>query len=488
MRFDRIVFIIAIIWYSLTAYFSTGYYHGDEHYQIIEFAGIKTGTYTPIELAWEFKSQIRPAIQPTICYLIFNVCDYISITDPYNKAFILRLLTALFAVVTIYFFTNSCRNMISIRNWKPFLVVSYFLWFLPFINVRFSSETWSGIALLASLAFIIKDNKNYWTFLISGSLLGLSFLFRYQIAAAAFGLILWLIVIKKESFSNIFLVLLSGLVIIIAGTFIDSWFYENAVFAPWNYLKVNLIDGRSAEFGTSPWYYYFYYVFRFSFFPVGIVIISSFLFLLFKRPKSIFIWTILPFIVIHSIIAHKELRFLFPIINLVPVIIFLAIQEIEWNKLNRKWSKLINVLVLVILLINLFGVVTASLKPAGIGRMRITQKIQEIEPEKPINIIHFKNSNPYDPWGDLPAKFYIKQSLHYTKIESLNLIDSIQFEDNRRNFLVVEMKDAQEQKLQDFITDMKLGKIDQSIPGYLIPFLKVYGYKTKDILVLYGEE
>ena len=198
MKFDRIVFIIAIIWYSFTAYFSVGYYHGDEHYQIIEFAGIKTGTYTPIELAWEFESQIRAAIQPTICYLIFNACDFFSIIDPYHKAFILRLITGLFAVLAIYFFTHSCRNMMSCRNWKPFLIVSYSLWFLPFINVRFSSETWSGIALLTSLAFIIKDNKNYWTFLISGGLLGLSFLFRYQIATAAFGLILWLVFIKKR--------------------------------------------------------------------------------------------------------------------------------------------------------------------------------------------------------------------------------------------------------------------------------------------------
>ena len=148
---------------------------------------------------------------------------------------------------------------------------------------------------------------------------------------------------------------------------------------------------------------------------------------------------------------------------------------------------LIKVLVSAMLLINLFGVITASLKPAGIGRMRITQKMQQIEPTKPINLIHFKNSNPYDPWGGLPAKFYVEQSIHYTKIESLNLIDSIQFEDNKRNFLVVEMKDIQEQKLQDFITDRKLRKIDQSIPGYLIPFLKVYGYKTQDILILYSD-
>lgn len=164
MRFHQIIFIIAIIWYALTAYSSIGYFHADEQYQIIEFAGIIDGTNTAKDLAWEYNAQIRSAMQPAICCLIFKVCDFFSITNPYDKAFVIRLITGLLSVLAIYFFTNSCKNIILNKYRKLFLILSYFIWFLPFINVRFSSETWSGITLLLALALVVRNKRSYQTY------------------------------------------------------------------------------------------------------------------------------------------------------------------------------------------------------------------------------------------------------------------------------------------------------------------------------------
>jgi len=83
-KFHKIVFIFAFIVYGITAYQSSGYYHADEHYQIIEFAGSKLGTHTSDELAWEYKAAIRPALQPTICYLVFSILHFFHIDDPYS--------------------------------------------------------------------------------------------------------------------------------------------------------------------------------------------------------------------------------------------------------------------------------------------------------------------------------------------------------------------------------------------------------------------
>src|SRR3954466_14998143 len=95
MKFERIILLMAMLWYSMTAYFSVGYYHPDEHYQIIEFAGILDGTNTAQDLAWEYKAQIRPSLQPIICYSIFKICDFFNITNSYDKGFVLRLITGL---------------------------------------------------------------------------------------------------------------------------------------------------------------------------------------------------------------------------------------------------------------------------------------------------------------------------------------------------------------------------------------------------------
>jgi phosphatidylinositol glycan class B len=486
MKFHQLIFIIAIIWYALTAYLSNGYYHPDEHYQIIEFAGIIEGTNTARDLAWEYNAQIRPAIQPAICYLLFKACDFFSIANPYDKAFLLRLITSLLSVVAIYFFTNSCRNMISNKNWKLFLILSYFIWFLPFINVRFSSESWSGIALLSASALVVRDKSSYQTSLVIGSLLGLSFLFRYQIAFAVLGLVLWLIFMKKEAISKIALILASGLAVVIIGFFIDSWFYGEWVFTFWNYFKVNLIDGKAAEFGTSPWFYYFFKVFRYSYFPIGTLILLSFLLLVFRRYDSIFIWTILPFLIVHSCISHKELRFLFPIINFVPVIIILAIQEVPPIKWINPPGKLIKGLLVLVLMINLVGVIVASTKPAGEGSIRIAQKINEINTKKLLNIFFVNNCNPFSPWY-LTTNFYTQKNSEFKKLDFSGQIHIPVADSNARNVFVIRMIDFQDMEIQKFINSMDMKEKCKSVPEFMIPFLKIYGYRTKDIFILYSD-
>lgn len=376
MSFHKKVLLAALIWYSLTAFFSIGYFHPDEHYQIIEFAGLLDGTNTSEDLTWEYESKIRPATQPIICYSIFKICDLFSITNPFDKAFILRFLTGILAVFSIYFFTNSCRRIILTKYWKPFLIISYFTWFLPFINVRFSSETLSGITFLFSLSLIIRDKKNYLTYIIAGALIGLSFLFRFQIAIAALGLFLWLIFIKKEKLSNLSLIIFSGVSILSIGVLLDFWFYREPVFTFWNYLISFFYEGKEIIFGTSPWYYYITHGVFFSMFPIGITIITSLVILFYNKPKNIFIWIVLPFIIIHSAISHKEMRFLFPIINFLPIIIILAIQEINWNSSIKIARKFIHLSLILVFILNSAFLTFASFEPPGLNS-RVKYKNQK---------------------------------------------------------------------------------------------------------------
>jgi len=481
--------IIALIWYVFTAYFSTGYNHADEHYQIIEFAAYKQGAVPANGLAWEFKSQMRPATQVAIAYTVFSLAERAGINDPYAKAFILRLITALLAVAVICFFTRSYNRLILPEYRRLFLILSFFIWFLPFLNVRFSSETWAGLMLLPLVALAGKEKKRPKDFIWMGILAGLSFLFRYQMAVVVLGILIWLSIIKKERVQNMLVLVLSGLLVILAGTFIDYWFYGHFVLVPWNYVKLNLLAGKASEFGTAPWYYYFYYVFRFAFFPVGIIIILSFLILIIKKFRSVFVWTVLPFVLVHSLIPHKELRFLFPLINLVAVMIVLAIQEIKWREINAKWKKPLLIIGVLLGLINLSALVVASVKPAGIGRINITKRIQQIQGNNTVNLITYESSNPYDPWVGGMARFYLPSGVHFKHIESLSKLDSTLLESNDRNLLVLKVKDVKEPGVSNRISYLGFKKVDQSIPESLILPLQIYGgFKAEDVLILYSAE
>src|SRR4030081_2873895 len=101
-KFHLTVLIIAIVVYLVTAFYSEGYHHPDEHYQIIEFANYKLGKQSAAGLPWEFQAGIRSAIQPTLCYLLFRLFNSMGMTNPYELATVLRMLTALLSLAAIY--------------------------------------------------------------------------------------------------------------------------------------------------------------------------------------------------------------------------------------------------------------------------------------------------------------------------------------------------------------------------------------------------
>ncbi len=487
MKFERYIFLVALALYVVSAWFSTGFYHGDEHYQIIEFAAYKMGTVSPDELAWEFGARVRPAIQPFIAFYVIRALQVISLEDPYIQAFVLRLLTALLALFSIRVFTRTCRGMVRPEFHKAYLLLSYFLWFLPFVNVRFTSETWSGIMLLNALSVLIKSDFHGNKFYLVGGLLGLSFLFRYQNAFLAFGIFLWLIFIRKEKILDLAKLFASGLAVLLLGVLIDRWLYGEFVLSAWNYFYVNLVEGVASGFGREAWWNYFYSIFRFGFFPIGIPIIISFLLLIIKKPRNIFIWTILPFFIIHSIIPHKELRFLFPVINLVPIILLLAYQELNWDP--GKWRKpgqlALRTVALMLVAINCIGAVTVSLKPADSGLTTITHHIRKHYGDQSIRLISYNNSNPYGPWG-LMASFYMEKDMQDIRLGSLNELSDSLLRENSVNLLVLKREDAASDPARVFLTDHDATKEVQCIPEWMEPLMTLYGgFRVREILELY---
>lgn len=485
-KFENYIYFLAIIIYSLTAFFSIGYFNADEHYQIIEFAGLLDGTTTPIDLPWEYERKIRPAIQPILTYIIFEVLSFFSLTDPYIKTFILRLITALVSIIIIIFFTKSCQKFLSPKNWKLFLLLSFFLWFLPFINIRFSSETWSGLLFLLSIAIILNDKNNHYKFALIGLIIGFSFLFRYQIAFAVFGIFLWLIFIKREQISKIVVFSIGFLCILFLGFLIDSWFYNEWTFTTYNYFNVNIIEDKASEFGVSPWYNYILLVLIFSFPPFGIIILATITLFVNKNHKSLITWAIVPFFIIHSMVAHKEIRFLFPIINFVPFIIVKAFEDsifkMNWYKKNKK---IIYKIFIFLFVINIFCLGFASFRPVGKGRAGIVEKIHYLNNKPNLNIFITKDYNPKYRWL-LNSNFYKEENANFINIDTLSL-SKISFEKNKtRNVLITSINDIEEDQIKKIIKQMKMKEITKTFPNFSFHLFKKINMGDK-VFLLYSD-
>jgi phosphatidylinositol glycan class B len=477
-----LVVATAAILYFVIAFHAHGFFHADEHYQIIEFSGFKAGTHQPEELPWEFEKKIRPAFQPAICHALFQSLRAIGVEDPYTLTFLLRLLSAALALFAITWFILNTRNLVKSQTERfTYYLLSFFLWFIPLIAVRFSSENWSGLFFLWGLALFYRGRKTRKTALMIGILFGLSFLFRFQIALALAGLGLWIWFVDRSSLW--IRMSLGFFAMVLLGTCIDTWFYEELVFTPWNYFNTNLIQESTYSFGTSPWYFYLESMAtRTGLGPIPLLIP---LILLVFRPKNLLLWCLIPFVAVHSLIPHKEVRFLFPMAYLFPLMAILAngevIRFIKPVGIRRIFGLLLGA---VFVVVNAIGLAAISQKAAGIGRTEITQYIHDRYGNQKVNLIACTWANPYDPWHSIPMKFYFEERVEVKRIDNLCSWDDSLLVEGAMNLLIIRKHNKFEgcnDLLESGFTFEK-----QSVPAWVERINEMYrGFDNRNILELY---
>lgn len=414
--------IVITIIYFLTVIFSVGYYHFDEHFQLIEFAGYKLGFNAADYLPWEFHDKMRAAIQPFIVYVVSKLFLFFNCYNPFHITFILRLLSAILAAYSTIVFTDTFKHQITnIKNRKAFIALSFLLWFAVFHKVRFSSENWSACIFVISLSLFFKPNiKSNSNLIFIGFLLGLSFMIKFQIGFCIFGFICWLFFVQKSKIKEIVFII-TGLLLAVAVSFtIDYWFYSQVVFTPWNYLQQVLFAKYRGSFDSEPWWYFFSETFNRAIPPFSIFIIGSFFVLFLLNRKSVFSWVIFPFLFIHFFIGHKEIRFLFPIIPFIPFIIIyshelLLMQFKQYQQLIQHKASIF--LIQSFWFINFCLLLVIAFKPAD-SQILLYKAIYN-QYDKP-TILYYMDNNPY--LRVLDIHFYKRNNLVIKKIDNADEI------------------------------------------------------------------
>ncbi len=363
----RYIFILGLLVFITASVFSSGYYHPDEHFQILEFCNYKLGNSSASDLPWEFNEKMRPALQPSIGIVIIKFLNFIGINNPFTYSFALRLMSALFSWFIISSICLQLLNQFSSKSGKKwFLILSFFLWFVPFLNVRFSSENFSALTFLSAVYFIIRfkndeagNNLLYLAF--AGLLLGFSFFFRFQMGFAILGLGLWIILIEKIHWKNVLILTLSGFLSASFCVGIDYWFYGEFVITPVNYFMVNIVEDNAPSWGTQAWWYYLVFFILKAVPPISIILLLLFFIGLFKSPKSLFAWILVFFLLGHYMIGHKELRFLFPVAF---CFIYVVAVGMEFIALRYQINKVFKAIVGFSIILNLIMLAFVIFTPA----------------------------------------------------------------------------------------------------------------------------
>jgi hypothetical protein len=84
-----------------------------------------------------------------------------------------------------------------------------------------------------------------------------------------------------------------------------------------------------------PWYGYLLILTRGPFAPLDLLVALVLVAAWVRCPRHLLTWATAPLALVHCAIAHKELRFLFPIAMLSPVLLALAFRGVAW----RGWAR-----------------------------------------------------------------------------------------------------------------------------------------------------
>ncbi|HAZ13998.1 MAG: hypothetical protein A2X86_17330 [Bdellovibrionales bacterium GWA2_49_15] len=439
MRFLRRWAGMALCIHLATCFFSVGFHQHDEHFQIVEFINLKLGGTSEANLPWEFQTRMRPWFQPFSLYVVAWPLKQLGISNTYVLTTLFRMFSAVLGWTSLL--ATIFMGLVLIQKNKQlqseYLLRAQWLvriltlcWFLPYLHARASADNWGaaflilGIATLSLYGPLVKAVPG----VMVGWLFGLAIECRFQAVVSAGAVVLWMIfslwkekkqmveIAKAVSFVLIGLILAK-----ILGIALDTWGYGNFTISQWNYLVEDFKAHIQDTILPSPWWDYFRLTLTRGIPPLSIFFILGVVAFWWKNPKNILTWATLSFFLVHTAIAHKELRYLYPILCLAPLMAYIAwcdfVQTRNWTR--RAWWRPVTS---ALWGLNLVLLVISSVKPSNFAvTFYHYMENRMSQPDAP-KILYHLGENPYIMVGH-PLRFYWPQEL-----ETRELVDFRAFE------------------------------------------------------------
>ncbi len=350
-------FILGVFAHLLAVFFSEGYHRPDEHLGLMRFMTFKLGLFPIDELSWEYPAKIRPWLQPGLMVVFSKIYLALGFKDPFIWATILRFISSALALYSSVLLARLAKAELQGALLKIAYALIFLTWYFPFFHARPSAENWGMSFFLIGLCYWLLSAK--FSRLAIGLLLGASFIVRFQMAFAIAPLWFWFIYKKREGAKGLTLVALGIVLAIALNLPLDYWGYGEWTFSAWNYFDHNILRGAAAGFGVAPWYYYVTKIFSKGIPPLSLFFLVPTAWCWIKRRDHWVTWITLPFFVLHSMVGHKELRFLFGMGMLCPHMLALMLED-----LKLKWTPAIKYFCYLVIAINSVALIIASTKPA----------------------------------------------------------------------------------------------------------------------------
>jgi len=415
----KIILFVGLFFRLLAVIFSKGFGWIDDQFLIIEIAqswvdGTDYYGWLP-DAQGNNQPKAFSFFYVGIHYLLFHFLEFINISDPQAKMYVIRLLHACWSLLIItggYKIAHKLGGEKSARLTGWLLAI---LWLFPFLSVRNLVEFVSIPLLIMGVYKIIgnpgKNNILHWIWI--GFLFGIAFNIRFQTIIFTGGV--GLVLLFQKKWKETLLVATGILITIILFQGLLDYLSWNKPFVQLQgYVYYNI--NHATEYLSAPWYFYILVIFGLLIPPVSIYLFIGY----FKSWKETIIFFIptLIFLIFHSLFPNKQERF---IITIIPFIIISG--AIGWNQITSrinaktvlaKWHKASWIFFWVINIILLLPVSTMYSKKARVEAMVYLSKYKDLN----YFIMEDVNKSVLRP----PPLFYLQKWIYYSPVmENENL-------------------------------------------------------------------
>jgi GPI mannosyltransferase 3 len=287
-----------------------GIYWPDEVYQSLEPAHRLVFGYGL--RPWEFIQGARNWAFPGMVAGLMQISTWLFGAEPLRYLTAIRLAFSAISLLTAWGTIRLARSA-GATELGALLAGSLYALSPPLIYFapRALSESASAAAVVFGLALLLDRKTNLRTILLGASLLGLSVLFRLQNALFCVGALTILLARRKRSEAVLTGSVLVAWALIYGALDRITWgYWFNSLL---EYLRFNLVEGKSSRWGSSGPAYYLQVLWTSM--PLVTACLIP-LVLAAARRASQLLWIVLAYLVIHSCVGHKEFRFVVPALPL----------------------------------------------------------------------------------------------------------------------------------------------------------------------------
>jgi GPI mannosyltransferase 3 len=399
------------------AWWCTGFIQADEHFQVLEFAGARLGLSRYSDLPWEYAARARSWLLPAIAAMLRRGMIGAGHDDPFVAAFLLRAMSGALYLAAVWRFARATTRWFTSRTqWRVAVAIGLGVWFVPVVAARFSADSWSGSLFFLGFATLVRLNDGEtcgaWEIFLAGIAFGLAFVTRFQVLLLDAGAVAWLLWSGAGSRRVWSLLVAGGLVALAAGAAIDAWGYGAISFPLWNYYLAQFPGGVLAKYAFEPqWWWYVPAVIWKAGWPAGVALVAGFAGLCVHRRVPALLWVMVPFVLFHSFITHKEVRFFFPMLVAVPYVIVLGLGTWWPAAFVARHAVATRIAAALLIAANTAAFAARLWMPME-PRVAVQETIYRSDLR---TVIAVGASDPYDWWG-LRTNWYRPSGLRYLQV------------------------------------------------------------------------